>query len=385
MIRLVALTVLVLGAATAGAESFRGTMARSPITRATGNALAQTIGRSLPVTSASPGVTFTFDPASGAFVRDTEILGQLLLERARPIGRGRFNVNVSYQYVALDTIDGEDLDHLSDTNGQIREPGTGGRARFTIPRFRLSLVTNQVTTNVTYGITDDLEVNLAIPLIQSDLSTGFTLRQTAGSSDLRFQRKTIDGSHFGIGDIFLRAKYRFLTGRWGDVAAGLVLRAPAGSKDDFQGTGDWEVTPAFYASTRQIPLGGPFRAQGYLNAGIDLNAGSVDDSEARFGVGIDLAIAERVTLGVAFLGREPFARSSAPGTFDLVRGGPGRARTAPIFGIDGGRPSYYDVAVGGRVSIWRDSLYAFGNVIVPLNDDGFRSNVIPLVGLEYTF
>jgi hypothetical protein len=171
MKRLVALTVLVLGVTTASAESLRSTMARSTITRATGNALAQTIGRSLPVTSASPGVTFTFDPASGAFVRDTEVLGQLLLERARPIGRGRFNVNVSYQYVALDTIDGEDLDDLSDTGAQIREPGTGGRARFTLPRFRLNLDTHQITTNLTYGVTDDLEVNLAIPMIESHLST----------------------------------------------------------------------------------------------------------------------------------------------------------------------------------------------------------------------
>ncbi len=385
MIRLVALTVLVLGVATAGADTFRSRMAQSQITRATGNALAETIGRSLPVTSASPGVTFSFDPASGAFVRDTEILGQLLLERARPIGRGRFNVNLSYQYVALDTINGEDLDDLSDTSPPIRVAGTGGRTRYTVPRFRLSLQTSQVTTNVTYGITDDLEVNLAIPILQSDLDTGALIDQRSGSTNLRLQRGQMTDDHFGIGDVFLRGKYRFLTGRWGDVAAGLVLRMPAGSKGDFQGTGDWELTPNLYASTRQIPIGWKLRVQGYVNAGIDLNASDVDDSEARVGIGIDLAVAERVTFGVAFLAREPFARYAAPGTFDVRRGGPGRASTAPIYGIDAGRPSYYDLAVGGRVSIWRDSLYAFGNVIVPLNDDGFRSNVIPLVGLEYAF
>ena len=385
MTRLVALTVLVLGVATAGADTFQSRMAQSEITRATGNALAETIGRSLPVTSASPGVTFTFDPVSGAFVRDTEILGQLLLERARPIGRGRFNVNLSYQYVALDTINGEDLDHLSDTSVPIRVRGTGGRTRYTIPRFRLSLQTQQVTTNLTYGVTDDLEVNLAIPILQSDLDTGSVIDQRAGSSDLRLQRKQMTDNHFGIGDIFLRGKYRFLTGRWGDVAAGLQLRAPAGSKGDYQGTGDWELTPSLYASTRQNPIGWNLRVQGYVNAGIDLNASDADDSQARVGIGVDLAVAERVTFGVAFLAREPFQRYAAPGTFDVLRGGPGRGSTAPIYGIDANRPSYYDLAVGGRVSLWRDSLYAFGNVIVPLNDDGFRSNVIPLVGLEYAF
>jgi len=29
--------------------------------------------------------------------------------------------------------------------------------------------------------------------------------------------------------------------------------------------------------------------------------------------------------------------------------------------------------------------FGFANAIVPLNDDGFRSNVIPLVGVEATF
>ena len=35
-------------------------------TQALGQALSQTVARSLPVTSASPGLTFSYDPASGA-------------------------------------------------------------------------------------------------------------------------------------------------------------------------------------------------------------------------------------------------------------------------------------------------------------------------------
>jgi hypothetical protein len=382
--RLAALLLLVLGATSAGADSFRDTMHSTPVTRATGEAMAEAVGRSFPLTSASPGVTFTFDPASGAFVRDTEILGQLLLERARPIGRGRWNFNLSYQHVRFDTIDGKDLDDLHDTSPPIREPGSGGRALYTVPRVRLDLETNQVINNVTYGLSDDIELNLTIPLIASRLAFNALLQQESGSL-ARPQRAVEGGSHFGVGDIFLRGKYRFLSGAWGDVATGLILRAPAGSQDDFQGTGDWEVSPALYASTRQIPIGWKFRLQGYVNAAVDVNLSDAADSQARWGLGLDLAIADRVTLGVAFLGREAFQRYAAPGTFDFVRGGPGHASVKPLFGLDVGRPSYYDFAVGGRVSLWRDSLFAFGNVIIPLNDDGFRSNVIPLVGFEYAF
>jgi hypothetical protein len=43
-------------------------------------------------------------------VRDTEMLGQVFLERAQPIGRGRLNVSVTYQYVDTDEYEGHPLD-----------------------------------------------------------------------------------------------------------------------------------------------------------------------------------------------------------------------------------------------------------------------------------
>lgn len=57
----------------------------------------------------------------------------------------------------------------------------------------------------------------------------------------------------------------------------------------------------------------------------------------------------------------------------------------PLFGIRGTRPDIYDFSLGGRVNLWRDTLIAFANVIVPLNDDGVRSLVIPTAGVELTF
>jgi hypothetical protein len=45
-----------------------------------------------------------------------------------------------------------------------------------------------------------------------------------------------------------------------------------------------------------------------------------------------------------------------------------------------GRPDFYDLSIGGIV--WRDTVIAFANVLVPLNDDGRRD---PAVGLEAAF
>ena len=59
--------------------------------------------------------------------------------------------------------------------------------------------------------------------------------------------------------------------------------------------------------------------------------------------------------------------------------------TRPLFGLHGDRPDLYDVSIGARVNLWRDLLIGFANVILPLNRDGIRADVIPLVGLEATF
>ena len=41
--------------------------------------------------------------------------------------------------------------------------------------------------------------------------------------------------------------------------------------------------------------------------------------------------------------------------------------------------------MGARVNLWRDRLMGFADAILPLNDDGFRADVIPLVGIEMIF
>ena len=365
--------VLVLAAATsAGAELID--RLDTPVLGGLGRALAVSVGKSLPIPSASSGITFTFNPRTSAFERDTEVLGQLFLERAHPIGAGRLNVSLTYQYVAIDTFGRHDLDSLSD-----RRPIREGATDFIIPHFDLELITHEITTSVTYGVTDDLEVNLTIPVLHTTLDIEPQLVQLGGG---RTQGGSEHDTEIGIGDVFLRGKYRLLRGRWGELAAGLIFRLPSGNEDDFQGTGLFEVSPRLYASTPLVTLAPLVRVQGYLNAGLDLTPEDSSRGEGRYGVGIDVMLATRVTLSVAFLAREPFARLVPPGTMDVPRADGTRS---PIFGLSPGHPSYYDVSVGGRVNLWRDTVFLIGNVVVPANRDGVRASVIPLIGIEATF
>jgi len=345
-----------------------------PVLRGLGRALAVSVGKSLPIPAASSGITFTFDPRTSAFERDTEVLGQVFLERAHPIGKGRLNVSVTYQYVETDLFDGHQLDSLSDRR-PIRDPSG---VLFVIPRLDLDLVTHEVTTSVTYGLTDDLEVNLAIPVLHSTIDVSGRLVQLGGGP-FPLQGGSTNDTELGVGDIFLRGKYRLLRGRFGELAAGLVFRLPSGNEDDFQGTGLFEVSPRLYASTPAIELAPYVRVQGYLNAGVDLTPQESDRGEGRFGVGIDVMLATRVTLSVALLGREPFGRLVPPGTMDVPRADGTRS---PVFGLNPGRPSYYDVSVGGRVNLYGDTVFGIFNVVMPANRDGVRASVVPLVGIE---
>src|SRR2546422_11488586 len=74
-------------------------------------ALFESIGRSLPIISASAGFSYRFDFETGTFVREGALSGQLFVERPDPIGKRRLNVSLSYQRVVFDRVNGKDLDH----------------------------------------------------------------------------------------------------------------------------------------------------------------------------------------------------------------------------------------------------------------------------------
>ena len=66
-------------------------------------------------------------------------------------------------------------------------------------------------------------------------------------------------------------------------------------------------------------------------------------------------LASRATLAIAFLARESFAGASCrPGAISVPRASGGRS---PILGIDPGRAEHYDISVGGRVNLWRDTVF----------------------------
>lgn len=361
------------------------------------DALTEWFARTLPLPSASAGVTYSFDPATGNFRRDPSTFGQIYLERADPIGAGHFNLSFAYQYTELDALEGMDADDLTD---DLPIPFEGLSAAMEIPNFHVAAAVHSFLLSTSYGFTDDFDVSFALPIMVSDIETGIAVAAVALTEEgelVGLEEVVDDREHpAGIGDILLRAKYRVLELDNIHAATGLLLRIPTGNKDDLQGTGFVEVAPSLLASSRIFEAAEWARLQGHLNATVGFNAENVDSSDARWGIGLDWSLTESITTAVAFLGRHPFARIGGTDAFLLPRCNsdlitcaidPSVRETtppAPLFGLTGDRTDYYTFSIGGRVGLWRDTVFGLLNFAFPLNDAFIRTKPIPMIGVEAT-
>jgi hypothetical protein len=233
-----------------------------------------------------------------------------------------------------------------------------------------------MTPSVTYGILPDWDVNLTLPLVYTSLDvTG-----TATVPDPRLPFFTLppdnpnasqgpipDASEdaFGVGDLLLRTKYNFLRSTYVDLAALLAVSFPSGDSDNFAGTGTYLVQPSLILS-RVIAD----RFEPLLNLGVIFDAEDVDRSSFRWAAGGSAQIYGPLTASLVFLGVNEFDAQSDP-------------IEAPFF-FQIERNDLYDVSAGLRC-LFLESGVISTNFIVPLNDQGLRTDFIPTVQVEYAF
>jgi hypothetical protein len=354
-------------------------------------AIADTAARSIPTMAASAGFTYRYNPQIEVFERTSETLGPIFMERPDTLGRGKLNVNVSIQYVQLDEFDGTPTSELENADPIItRFVDNTGAAGFSASRLRygFKLINHVTAVSVTYGVLDDLDVNLLIPVIETDFdATAYRQQVAAAGADGVFSPQPgglrtgpTHGNKLGVGDILLRGKYKLPRWEWFRSAVGLQLRLPSGDEDNFQGTGSFEASPFLYLST--VVWG---RVEPHASVGFDLRADDVARSEVRYDLGTDIDVTKRIGLALAFLSRSEFARSAPAGStsfLHLTSAGPAER---PLLGVDFGRKDYYDFSFGARAVVWRQVML-FANGIYPIDDSGLRSSgIIPTIGVEGTF
>lgn len=386
----------------ARAESLRGKLANAVTTvglsggtafDAMANTIADTAARTLPVPAASAGFTYRFNPTLEVFERTSETLGPVFLERPDTLGRSKFNLNVSFQYVNLNAFDGQSMGNLHASNPIVSRvvDGNGNLLGFTADSLRYDVTVHNYVTAIsaTYGLLDDLDVNLLVPLIATTLDVGVDAQQVAIAGTTGGFVPSAgpplhgdsSGDKFGIGDVLLRFKYRLPdTGafRWG---LGFQMRLPFGDEDNFQGTGSFEVSPALFASWHPIKWLEP-----HANLAVDLRTDDVEHSQARWGIGVDADVIPRLGLSLGILGRDEFSREAPAGSTDFLHlTSSNTTQLEPLLGMNFDRKDFIDLSFGIRAVVWREVM-VFVNGLYALNDQGLHNDtIIPTIGVEGTF
>lgn len=411
---------------------------------------------SLRLASPTSGITFVFE--NGVMRRTTESYGPILGERAETIGRHRIFLAATYQYFPFSTLDGIDLKHFpalfnhADTlnpNGTHRGPNDppspgnpGVELEYITTTNRVDLKVHQFTFYATYGLTNRIDVSVAIPILDVRLgmssqativrnldpiqqgpalkaawqanpntfpgdlypSTGpldpcvpncsgyfhyFDANNPATSLNAGFSNAQ---SSSGMGDVVFRAKGTLLKRERTSIALGADVRVPSGDEKNFLGTGAAGVKPFLSASYHS-------RISPHANLGYEFNGNSIlagspvkkPDAGGEghlpdqlfYSAGVDAGITKKLTLAADLLGQRFY---QAPG---VKLGAWVDAAKTSHPDVLNAIPIYHsfntdDLALGGKYSPAGNWLVT-GNIQIKLDNGGLRAKVVPLIGLSYTF
>ena len=124
---------------------------------------------SLPLPAPASGFTYQFDAGLGVFTRTTSSFGPILAERADTIGARRVSIGFAYQRLAFDSIENMDLHSVpavfTHDNAELR----GGREDVITTVNSIDSEVTRSAAFITYGVTNDLDVSIAIPYISADI------------------------------------------------------------------------------------------------------------------------------------------------------------------------------------------------------------------------
>lgn len=352
----------------------------------------------VPLPSPASGFTYEFDSELGVFQRTSQSFGPILAERAETIGGGRFSFGFTFQNFTFDTIEGLDLANVPAVFEHDDAFRGGGRIDLVTTANDIQARVNQFTTFVSYGLTDSVDISLAIPVVSTDVTviSSATVRRlgTASNEEVHFYRLQGDevgarrtftafGNASGIGDLTLRLK-----GRMGSSAGlGLDIRMPTGDENDLLGIGAAGVRP-FLILSRSSRAFSPHVNVGYLWNGSSVLGGDPTTGEsadlpdqATYVIGADFGVSSRFTFAIDFVGNYLIDAPRLARTNFQARDGESVFPT-----VEFSEESYnlLSGAVGFKLNVV-ESLLIDMNILFNLDDNGLRDKITPLIGFEYAF
>jgi hypothetical protein len=361
-----------------------------------------------PVGSSSGGFTFTFDESLGVYNRTTQSFGPIFAERPLTAGKGKFSLAVNYQHGTWDRIDGLDLGGgelplflvHEDTNRNGDSLNLFFEGDIIGSDLAIDLTTDTTVFLANYGVTERLDVGVALPFQKVDLDASITTTvdniatQTAPNPIHLFTNGTPtnvyteSGSASGIGDVLVRGKWNFYRGASASAALGTDLRLPTGDENDLLGSGATQLK--LYG----VVGGSPGRFSPRASLGYTFSSGGSEytgdlPDELNYTVGFDLAVHPRFTIAADFVGRTLLdANELVVGTqtYRFTRLGDPTVRTVdrPALGVQQTNVGLYLGSIGFKINP-TGRLLLVGNVLIAIGDGGLQDQVTPVFGIDYSF
>lgn len=347
-------------------------------------------GVDFPVASTSPGFVYRYDPNLRMFER-SQSLGPIFLERADTIGKGKLDLGFSYLYTDLTDFDGDNFGEDIEMGSQV--PVSGGDAAGVFLGTDFSLQQHAFTFSGTYGLSDRWDVNLLVPLLYTildlDGDAGAAIVATGGvglgTAPVSFSDFVDSNDAFGVGDVQGRTKYHLMNGGLVDMAAIFAVRFPTGEEDNFQGLGDFTLTPSLVASKNF----GPHNVHAQL--GVEFNTDDMERTRGRYGIGAAIQIIKPIAFLAELIGSSSFTDDE----FSISTSGkitPQLLPTKFVKRVTGTeivafvpQSNIIDIATGFKFNI-AGQVVGYLSAIIPITNDGLRtSSAVPTGGIQYSF
>lgn len=355
------------------------------------NFFTDAIGNSvsnIPISSSSGSITFQMRGTES--VQSSVSTGPIFAERARTIGRGRLVGGFNVTALQFKTFRGLPLDQLefNFSHQNVGSPVYGD------PEFEndviqvhadvgLNLVVT--TASMTYGLLDNLDVGVAIPIVRAGLSGssigtvipfGPNSPHAFGSDNSRSLTSTgsVNGSSIGVGDIAARAKLALTADRkfaiFGDV------RLPTGDAEELRGSGALSVRALGVYSGRYRDM------SPHVNAGFLVRTGDSHKNAILSAVGFDQLVSESLTFAADVLAEVQIGDNVFAAPEPVVLTAPYTRSIIPT-NLPDTKDHVVSAAFGMKYKA-RNGLTALLNALVPVRSGGLQPHVAWTLGVEYS-
>ncbi len=329
-----------------------------------------------PLGTSTGAFNFIFDPQLGIFTRSATSFGPAFSSRSLTTGRNHFSAGFNYLHVGYDSYAGMNLKEgeLSFVRNVQGPPQLPRDSNLT-----LDLSSDTVVAFGNFGVTDNLDVGVVVPWIRVDMSGQVGLFNAAGVDLTGGSLRIPPVTSAGIGDVSIVGKYRVLRQGEGGVAAIFQVHLPTGDPDNFRGVG---ITRTMIGGVWS--MGG--RVSPHINLGYEFWSDAIvqdPDPEIKnqvlYAGGAEFQVTPKLTAVLDLVGRRLFGA----GGHYYASGSLGPA-TAELLSTTGAALNVVSLAPGIKWNLAGDGLLA-ANVLVSLANDGLRANIIPVIGMDWTF